>query len=169
MPEERKCPVEGCDSVGHLSGLLEKHFTVDACPMYHGMALAFSKLWAIERQKREDERTRACILYDPMKRTTSMEQKGYQIKIKDLRAKFKPLQPSPSRHMHAMQMDQEREPELNGIVPDYDLQLFREAQSIASERIEMDLLKLPPERGTKYAHFRSISSRPCNECDTVLH
>jgi histone acetyltransferase MYST2 len=33
--EERQCPVSGCDSSGHLSGRHEKHFTQDACPLYH--------------------------------------------------------------------------------------------------------------------------------------
>lgn len=35
--EERLCPVEGCNSNGHLSGHLEKHFTIDACPLYHNL------------------------------------------------------------------------------------------------------------------------------------
>lgn len=33
--EERRCPLDGCDSMGHLGGRAEKHFTVEACPKYH--------------------------------------------------------------------------------------------------------------------------------------
>lgn len=33
--EERRCPLDGCDSVGHLGGRAEKHFTIEACPKYH--------------------------------------------------------------------------------------------------------------------------------------
>lgn len=33
--EERKCPYEGCDSKGHLSGNYEKHYIIEACPLYH--------------------------------------------------------------------------------------------------------------------------------------
>jgi len=36
IPEEqRKCSFDGCDSKGHLGGHFEKHFTLEACPMYH--------------------------------------------------------------------------------------------------------------------------------------
>lgn len=35
--EERKCPVRNCDSGGHLSGKYDKHFTVDACPIFHNL------------------------------------------------------------------------------------------------------------------------------------
>jgi histone acetyltransferase MYST2 len=33
--EERHCPLDGCDSMGHLGGRAEKHFTIEACPKYH--------------------------------------------------------------------------------------------------------------------------------------
>ena len=33
--ENRKCPVAGCDSTGHLSGRRERHFTSEACPVFH--------------------------------------------------------------------------------------------------------------------------------------
>ena len=35
--EERKCPTEGCDSTGHLGGRISRHFTSDACPLYHNL------------------------------------------------------------------------------------------------------------------------------------
>lgn len=35
--EKRKCPVEGCDSSGHLGGLYERHFSVEACPVFHNV------------------------------------------------------------------------------------------------------------------------------------
>jgi hypothetical protein len=37
--EERLCPVNGCDSLGHLNGLYERHFTSEACPMYHRLTI----------------------------------------------------------------------------------------------------------------------------------
>jgi len=45
--------------------------------------------------------------------------------------------------------DEDREPNLSGLVPDYDLQLFREAQAQASERIEDELKDLPVGKGIK--------------------
>lgn len=114
------------------------------------MALAFSKIWALERKQRDEERKKASILFDPIKKIATVEQKAYQLKVKEIRSKFKPMLKSPARHLlHTMHVDKEREPDLNGLVPDYDLQLFREAQAVASDRIETELKKLPPERGTK--------------------
>lgn len=42
--EDRKCPLENCDSMGHLSGKLEKHFTIEACPMYHNRSVQACKV-----------------------------------------------------------------------------------------------------------------------------
>ena len=42
--EKRKCPVEGCDSSGHLGGLYEKHFSVEACPVFHNLTKDESKV-----------------------------------------------------------------------------------------------------------------------------
>ena len=44
--------------------------------------------------------------------------------------------------------DEDREPCLAGLVPDYDLQLFREAQAVASEKIEEEL-KEPVNKGIR--------------------
>lgn len=35
VEEERRCPLDQCDSLGHLSGKLARHFTLEACPLYH--------------------------------------------------------------------------------------------------------------------------------------
>lgn len=161
--EERKCPVEGCDSAGHLGGHFEKHFTQEACPLFHNMTLGDTKAWRLERIQREEERRKATILYDPMKKSTTVEQKSYQLKVKEIRSHFKPNPPSPMRHMSHSNANQplelKREPNLMGFVSDYDLQLFREAHAIASEKMEMDLLKLPPERGTKYVKCIYLRAR----------
>lgn len=37
--EERLCPLNGCDSSGHLNGLYERHFTSEACPMFHRLTI----------------------------------------------------------------------------------------------------------------------------------
>lgn len=37
---ERTCPLEGCDSAGHLSGKFDKHFVLEACPTYHNMTVS---------------------------------------------------------------------------------------------------------------------------------
>lgn len=155
--EERKCPVDGCDSMGHLNGKFEKHFTQEACPLYHNVSLEETKKRREERLKQEEERKKATILFDPMSNVTTVEQKAYQMKISELRANFVPNPPSPVRqpNQNAAIKNQQngesrlREPILTGYVTDYDLRLFQEAQAVASEKVEMDLLKWPAEKGTK--------------------
>lgn len=160
MVEERKCPVEGCDSKGHLGGSSDKHFTQEACPLYHNVSLDETKKRRDERLKNEDERKKATILFDPMSGVTSVEQKSFQMKIAEMRSNFVPNPPSPVRHLHPMAKHQhhhqqqngdtkQREPNLKGYVTEYDLKLFQEALAVASEKIEADLLKWPAERGTK--------------------
>lgn len=154
IPEERRCPVEGCESVGHLGGRLEKHFTQEACPLYHNMTLADTKAWALERQQREEERNKAHILYEPSKKQCTVDQKAYQLKVKELRNKFKPSLTSPTRTSHTNahfqnQKDMDREPNLTGLVSDYDFQLFREAQARSSEKIEEELKDIQTGKGTK--------------------
>lgn len=157
VPEERKCSIDGCDSSGHLGGRLEKHFTQEACPLFHNMTLADTKAWALEREQRDEERKKAIILYEPSKKQVTVEQKAYQLKIKDIRAKFKPNPPSPIRasHTHSNHNKahtEQREPNLTGLVSDYDLQMFREAQAIASEKMENEVKEIPAGKGTKYEH-----------------
>lgn len=160
--EERRCPVENCDSSGHLGGSSAKHFTQEACPIYHNVLLSGTKERRAERLKHEDERKKATILFDPMSNVTSVEQKAYQMKIKELRANFKPNPPSPTRQIKQENSsttttitlkpkgdERQREPNLIGYVTEYDLKLFQEAQAVSSEKWEADLLKLPAERGTK--------------------
>lgn len=156
LVEERKCPVEGCDSMGHLNGKFEKHFTQEACPLFHNVSLEETKKRREERLKQEEERKKATILFDPMSNVTSVEQKAYQLKISELRANFVPNPPSPIRQpSNAVLKHQQngesrlREPILRGYVTDYDLRLFQEAQAVASEKVETDLLKWPAEKGTK--------------------
>ncbi|CAO1357510.1 unnamed protein product [Diamesa tonsa] len=152
LPEERLCPIEGCDSMGHLSGKYEKHFTIEACPNYHNVTINDTKQLQLERKKREDERRKAMTELDP-KKPPSAEQKAYQQKIRDMRAKFKPLPSTNDKHnIKERCRTDEKEPSLSGVVSDYDLQLFRDSQAIASENIENELKQLPTARGggTKY-------------------
>lgn len=144
--EERKCPLENCNSSGHLNGKNDQHFTIDACPLYHNTAMAQCKDQLTDRKKREEFRKKALENYKKSPRALpTSEQKQYLIKIKDLRAKFKleEVDEKPS-------IDKNREPDLSNFVPDYDLKLFRDAQAISSEKIEEDLKTQPNTKGTKY-------------------
>lgn len=73
------------------------------------------------------------------------DQKLYQQKIKDIR-KLKLETPEDIKP----HIDKNREPDLANFVSDYDLKLFRDAQAIASEKIEEELKTQPNTKGTKY-------------------
>lgn len=145
QPEEKGCPFESCHSMGHLSGKFDNHFTLEACPMYHNLSISESKQILYERKKRADERMKALDEYEPKKPATN-EQKTYLQKIRDLRIKFKPI----SNKMSEENRHDEKEPNLSGIVSDYDLQLFRDAQALASENIENELKQLPCQGSVKF-------------------
>lgn len=145
VEEERKCPMEGCSSMGHLSGKFDKHFTLEACPTYHNMTAADCKSEYDERKKREDVRRKALEYHKKSPRPPpTTEQKQYLQRIREIRTKFK------MDHLEDVKpcVDKSREPELKNFVPDYDLQLFRDAQALASDKIEEDLKLLPSTKGT---------------------
>lgn len=89
--EERKCPLESCDSMGHLSGKFDKHFTVEGCPMYHNLTIQKCKDAIAERKKHEEEHKKAIEAYKKVPKFTppTLEQKSFSAKIKEMRSKFK--------------------------------------------------------------------------------
>lgn len=60
--EERKCPLEGCNSMGHLGGCYDKHFTIDACPTFHNKTVQECKEMYEERLKKEEDRKKAMMV-----------------------------------------------------------------------------------------------------------
>lgn len=60
--EERKCPLEGCNSFGHLGGLYDKHFTIDACPIFHNKNIEECKEFYEDRKRKEDDRKKAMMV-----------------------------------------------------------------------------------------------------------
>ncbi|XP_054741652.1 histone acetyltransferase KAT7 [Anastrepha obliqua] len=155
---EKKCPIEGCDSSGHLSGNLDRHFLPEACPIYHNMSASECKERVNERKLRNERRLRssnsnlanadAC---NPKGRTN--EQTEFLAKIRESRSRFRPIAATINTDKVKLEKDctdEDREPNLIGLVPDYDLQLFRDAQAIASEKVEDELKDLPVGKGIKY-------------------
>ncbi|KAH8271049.1 hypothetical protein KR018_003541 [Drosophila ironensis] len=157
---EKKCPIEGCDSSGHLSGHLDRHFLPEACPIYHNMSASECKERANERKLRNEARVKmpVNIVTAPGNqhsnpKTLSPEQRDFLEKIRKSRESFRPANNSFLDSKVKLEKDctdEDREPNLAGLVPDYDLQLFREAQAQASERIEDELKDLPVGKGIKY-------------------
>lgn len=165
LPTEKKCAIEGCDSSGHLSGSLDRHFLPEACPIYHNMSVSECKERASERKLRNGIKTnvsmRNSLNFEESKVQTDSynkqlsqtnEQKEFYLKIVQSRTNFTPLNETFNTDKVKLEKDctdEDREPNLIGLVPDYDLQLFREAQALASEKIEDDVKDLPIGKGIK--------------------
>lgn len=170
IPEEdRKCPYEGCDSKGHLSGMYEKHYIIEACPLYHNKTPEECKNAYTERAKKNEERQRfltAILERRSPKTHQSLEQRNYMLKVKELRDKDRKCRKkrknsssdsgseSSSSSSSEEEADEEdsgqREPKLAGVAPMYDIGLFQEAQAMTSHKLEEDLKSLPFTKGTKY-------------------
>ncbi|KAL0881171.1 hypothetical protein ABMA27_002283 [Loxostege sticticalis] len=150
-PSERRCPVRGCDSSGHLGGKASRHFTWDACPVYHNVTGAWCVAAGEERAAAAATRRRALQALQQRPRTMpTIEQRAYQLKVKDMRSKWKGSQELREKLVNAEETSEEREPVLDGFAPDYDLRLFREAQALAAIKIEEELGDISTDRGTRF-------------------
>jgi len=97
----------------------------------------------LERRKREEERRKAVTLLSkksPKSHHLTIEQRHYQMKIKELRAKSERRSNNnnsdPETDSSAPEeKDRERQPRLTNITSEYDLKLFQEALAVASEKI----------------------------------
>lgn len=160
---EKRCPVDGCDSSGHLSGNLDRHFLPEACPIYHNMSVSECKERANERKLRAEALSKLATSSNHVdghkagsqtssKYPQTPEQKEFYNKIRESRARFKPIAEVVNCDKVKLEKDcndEDREPSLVGLVPDYDLQLFRDAQALASEKIEEEVKDLPIGKGIK--------------------
>ncbi|TKS92417.1 Histone acetyltransferase KAT7 [Collichthys lucidus] len=113
-----KCPTPGCNSLGHLTGRHERHFSISGCPLYHNLSADECKA-PTERQLRYKEK----VTELRRKRNTSLN--------KEQKEKYMD---------HRQSHGASREPLLENITSDYDLELFRKAQARASD----DLSANPP-------------------------
>ncbi|XP_045768747.1 histone acetyltransferase KAT7 [Maniola jurtina] len=149
-PSERRCPVRDCDSTGHLGGKAPRHFTWDACPVYHNVTAAWCVAAAEERAAAAATRRRALAAMQQRPRAMpTIEQRAYQLKVKDMRSKWKGSQELRSMPTNE-DLGEEREPLLEGFAPDYDLRLFRDAQALAAVKIEEELGDICTDKGTRY-------------------
>ncbi|XP_029166062.1 histone acetyltransferase KAT7 isoform X2 [Nylanderia fulva] len=145
--KERECPLASCDSRGHLSGKLDSHFTLEACPLYHNTTPQACVEFYKERKKREDERKKAVtnLAKKPKGVHQTTEQRNYQLKVREMRNKWKGSTGDGNESDSGGELqgnEKDRQPRLTNLTPDYDLKLFMEAQAIASEKIEKELKEL---------------------------
>uniref|UniRef100_A0A669EE95 Histone acetyltransferase n=4 Tax=Pseudocrenilabrinae TaxID=318546 RepID=A0A669EE95_ORENI len=109
-----KCPTPGCNSLGHLTGKHERHFAVSGCPLYHNLSADECK-------------------------TPTPKQIRYKEQVAEIRkGRNSGLQKEQKeKHVeHRQTHGNTREPLLENITSEYDLELFRKAQARASEDLE---------------------------------
>uniref|UniRef100_A0A9J8CVA9 Histone acetyltransferase n=1 Tax=Cyprinus carpio carpio TaxID=630221 RepID=A0A9J8CVA9_CYPCA len=109
-----KCPTPGCNSLGHLTGKHERHFSISGCPLYHNLSADECKAQT-ERQLRYKEKV------------TEMRRKRNSVPLKEQKDKY-----TEHKQTHCSS----HEPLLENITSDYDLELFRKAQACASDDLE---------------------------------
>ncbi|XP_054616203.1 histone acetyltransferase KAT7-like isoform X2 [Dunckerocampus dactyliophorus] len=142
-----KCPTPGCNSLGHLTGRHERHFSISGCPLYHNLSADECKGKSSTREKQAEERTLS-HRQDENRHSTRNQaptdcQLRYKEKVTELRKKRNSGLNKEQKEMymdHRQSHGTSREPLLENITSDYDLDLFRKAQARASE----DLSAHPP-------------------------
>ncbi|XP_061912002.1 histone acetyltransferase KAT7 isoform X1 [Entelurus aequoreus] len=159
-----KCPTPGCNSLGHLTGKHERHFAVSGCPLYHNLSADECKVIklinnnnnchlratdsficqvkAVTREKQEDElkvQEESNSRHATRHQTPTSKQSRYKEQVAEMRkGRNSGLQKEQKeKHMeHRQTHGNTREPLLENITSDYDLELFRKAQARASEDLE---------------------------------
>ncbi|XP_061701019.1 histone acetyltransferase KAT7-like isoform X2 [Syngnathoides biaculeatus] len=138
-----KCPTPGCNSLGHLTGRHERHFSISGCPLYHNLSTDECKGKTPTREKQTDERTLS-HRHDENRnsarnQTPTERQLRYKEKVTELRKKRNAGLNKDEKDKcmdHRQSHGMSREPLLENITSDYDLDLFRKAQARASEDLE---------------------------------
>ncbi|XP_034567752.1 histone acetyltransferase KAT7-like isoform X2 [Notolabrus celidotus] len=136
-----KCPTPGCNSLGHLTGRHERHFSISGCPLYHNLSADECKGKASTREKQTEERTLS-HRQDENRHSTRNQaptdrQLRYKEKVTELRRKRNSSlnKEQKEKYMeHNQSHGATREPLLENITSDYDLELFRKAQ----EKLRLD-------------------------------
>ncbi|KAM9467291.1 histone acetyltransferase KAT7 isoform 5-T5 [Salvelinus alpinus] len=130
-----KCPTPGCNSLGHLTGKHERHFSISGCPLFHNLSVDECKTRASSRDKQVEERTLS-HRQDENRHATRHQapterQMRYKEKVTEMRKKRNSglLKEQKDQYMdHRQSHGNNREPLLENITSDYDLELFRKAQ-----------------------------------------
>ncbi|KAK3733941.1 hypothetical protein QZH41_009599 [Actinostola sp. cb2023] len=53
---KKKCPIAGCDGLGHFTGKFDLHHTISGCPKYHNMTAEECKSKAEDKEKESQEK-----------------------------------------------------------------------------------------------------------------
>ncbi|XP_068605944.1 histone acetyltransferase KAT7-like [Brachionichthys hirsutus] len=138
-----KCPTPGCNSLGHLTGRHERHFSISGCPLYHNLSADECKGKVSTRDKHAEERTLSHRQDENRHSTRNQAPAGHQLRYKEKVTELRRTRNSSlnkeqkEKYMdHRQSHGASREPLLENITSDYDLELFRKAQARASDDLE---------------------------------
>uniref|UniRef100_A0A673MAV5 Histone acetyltransferase n=1 Tax=Sinocyclocheilus rhinocerous TaxID=307959 RepID=A0A673MAV5_9TELE len=138
-----KCPTPGCNSLGHLTGKHERHFSISGCPLYHNLSADECKVKASSRDKHVEERTLSQRQdenrHSARQQAQTERQLRYKEKVAEMRRKRNsvPLKEQKDKYTeHRQTHGSSREPLLENVTSDYDLELFRKAQARALDDLE---------------------------------
>ncbi|XP_023803543.1 histone acetyltransferase KAT7, partial [Cyanistes caeruleus] len=136
----------------HLTGKHERHFSISGCPLYHNLSADECKVCdgfalqvrAQSRDKQIEERMLAHRQDDNNRHATRHQapterQLRYKEKVAELRKKRNSglSKEQKEKYMeHRQTYGNTREPLLENLTSEYDLELFRRAQARASEDLE---------------------------------
>ncbi|KAK6185283.1 hypothetical protein SNE40_007551 [Patella caerulea] len=140
-----RCPLPGCDSKGHLSGRHDRHRTLTSCPLYHNTTADECRKKFDDRQNKMEERKKIVAVLnerrDMRRPVLNDEQKTRLDRVNSIRRRQPELtEDVKEKHIkHRQKHGTTKEPLMNGLASDYDLELFREAQAKASERLEHEM------------------------------
>ena len=135
---------------------MDRHFTQEACPLYHNMSRKVCRELRAEINRRSGQRRKAQMnmaAKSPVASPTNDQRKNAQI-VKDARSKFKSESSEDSKKGFD-ELPEDRECSLDGVTSSWDLKLFREAQILAAEDAEEALRGLPEVKNTKYIEVRT--------------
>ncbi|XP_042588932.1 histone acetyltransferase KAT7-like [Cyprinus carpio] len=126
-----KCPTPGCNSLGHLTGKHERHFSISGCPLYHNLSADECKVKASSRDKHVEERTlsqRQNENRHSARQQAQMErQLRYKEKVTEMRRKRNsvPLKEQKDKYTeHRQTHGSSREPLLENITTHNNLQRY---------------------------------------------
>uniref|UniRef100_A0AAY4A5I2 Histone acetyltransferase n=1 Tax=Denticeps clupeoides TaxID=299321 RepID=A0AAY4A5I2_9TELE len=137
-----KCPTPGCNSLGHLTGKHERHFSISGCPLYHNLSADECKVKAVDRDKQEEERSQGQTedhRHATRHQAPTPRQVRYKEKVVEMRKRRNsplPREQKDKSMEHRQSHGTSREPLLDNVTSEYDLELFRKAQARASEDLE---------------------------------
>jgi len=178
------CNVPGCDSQGNLNGVDETHYTFSNCPLYHNMT--FEQCQELHKKrnksklnhqiqqnskspksskKSEQQHLMNGDIVSSTDKTPKKNSKKPNSTTSNISSNKDPYSKLIQKRLNELNnlkdntdtVNYMREPNLKGLTPIFDYEMFREAQCRAAELIQNDLKQNSIELNHKLPHSKKIS------------